>query len=272
MEAEVLDLAHGSLFMGGARIIGGANVELMRDSDIVVITAGAKQKPGQTRLELADVNVKIIRSVLPTVLGVAPNAIIIVVSNPCDVLATAALKISGLPAERIFSSGTVLDSGRLRWLLSEKLSVHPSNIHAAIVGEHGDSQFPLWSQARIGPCPLLEWCGDAHVSPADLDELALSVKNAAYKIIEGKGATNYAIGVAVTEIIDAICKDSNKILPVSRVLQDYHGVSGVALAVPTIVNRKGAAQSVLVPMSEDEKTRLTASAAKIQETLKGLGV
>ena len=269
----VLDLAHGALFMSGARISGGTDPELMRNSDIVVVTAGAKQKPGQTRLALASVNVKMIASVIPLILDVAPDAIVIMITNPCDVLTTTALRISGLPPNRIFSSGTMLDSGRLRWLLSERLKVAPSSVHVTIVGEHGDSQFPLWSHCRVGPIPILEWQLEdgSQLSKADLDEVASAVKNAASKIIEGKGATNHAIGVAVAELILAILTDSNKVLPVSTVLSNYQGVNGVALSVPCIVNRKGAVRPLAISMTAEEKALFVVSANKIQETLSSVG-
>ena len=154
--AEVLDLAHGTQFTGSSSITGGADISATANSDVVVITAGAKQNPGQTRLELAGVNFSILKSLLPDLLKHSPDAIFVLVTNPCDVLATAAQKLTGLPANRIFSSGTVLDSSRLRWLLAEKLDVSTSNVHANIIGEHGDSEFALWSQATVGNTPLLD--------------------------------------------------------------------------------------------------------------------
>lgn len=166
-EAEVLDLAHGSQFTGASDIDGGADIKHLTGCDVVVITAGAKQTPGQSRLDLAATNVEILRSLVPQILEAAPHAILILVTNPCDVLTVAARQISGLPGHRVFSSGTVLDTARLRWLLAERAGVAQQSVHAHIVGEHGDTEFPLWSTATIGATPLLDWQRDgARPSPS----------------------------------------------------------------------------------------------------------
>ena len=155
VEAEVLDLAHGSQFTGASDIDGGADLRHVEGADVVVITAGAKQHPGQTRLDLAGINVDILRSMLPKLLERAPDAVFLLVTNPCDVLTVAAQQITGLPSSRVFSSGTVLDTARLRWKLAQRAGVAQSSVHAHIVGEHGDTEFPLWSAAIIGVTPLL---------------------------------------------------------------------------------------------------------------------
>jgi len=273
VDAEVLDLAHGTPFTGSSKISGGDDITLTANSDLVIITAGAKQKPGQTRLDLAAVNVKILESMLPKLLEQSPKAIFMLVTNPCDVLAVVAQKITGLPASRVFASGTVLDSARLRWMLAEKLDVAPVSVHAYIVGEHGDSEFSLWSQARVGPIPLDQWLLSSGnpLTTEELDGLAEDVKNAAYKVIAGKGATNYAIGISAARIAEAVLTDENAVLQVSTTLQDYHGISGVALSVPTIVNKNGAVRQVLVPMNEAEFEKLKDSAAAIQHSLEILG-
>ena len=272
--AEVLDLAHGTQFTGATTIAGGSDISLTADSDVIVITAGAKQKPGQTRLELAGVNFRILESMLPQLLALSPNAIFVLVTNPCDVLATAALKITGLPANRVFSSGTVLDSSRLRWLLGDRLQVSTASIHALIIGEHGDSEFALWSQAAIGPVPLAEWKTE-NGHPLSLDELnaiASLVKTAAYRVIEGKGATNYAIGLSGARIVEAILTDEEAILPISSVLSDYRGLSGLAMSVPTLVNARGAAKPIDVSMDVYEQAAFEKSAAAIEASLKSLGL
>lgn len=272
--AEVLDLAHGTQFTGSSQVDGGSDIELTANSDVIVITAGAKQKPGQTRLELAGVNYKILEGMMPKLLELSPNAIFVLVTNPCDVLATAALKITGLPTSRVFSSGTVLDSSRLRWLLGDRLKVSTASIHALIIGEHGDSEFPLWSQASIGPVPLREWkTNDGH--PLSLDELNSIhnlVKTAAYRVIEGKGATNYAIGLSAARIVEAIVADEEAILPVSSVLHNYNGVSGLAMSVPTVVNAQGAARTIEVSMDVYERAAFEKSAEAIQASLDSLGL
>ena len=274
VEAEVLDLAHGTPFTGSSKISGGSDITLTKNSDLIIVTAGAKQSPGQTRLALAATNVRILESLLPALLAESPDAIFMLVTNPCDVLAVVAQKILGLPSSRVFASGTVLDSARLRWMLGEKLEVSPASIHAYIVGEHGDSEFALWSQAKVGPVPLSEWRvteGGEPLSVSELQQLAQEVKTAAYKVIAGKGATNYAIGISATRIAEAILTDENAVLQVSSLLTNYNGVSGVALSVPTIVNRQGAARQVEVPMTALELQEFQASAETIRSSLETLG-
>ena len=272
--AEVLDLAHGTQFTGSSSITGGADIAATKNSDVVVITAGAKQNPGQTRLELAGVNFSILKSLLPDLLKHSPDAIFVLVTNPCDVLATAAQKLTGLPANRIFSSGTVLDSSRLRWLLAERFDVSTSNIHANIIGEHGDSEFALWSQATVGNTPLLEWqlADGSTLGREELDAIAYSVKTAAYKVIEGKGATNFAIGLSGARIVEAILNDEHAILPISSVLTDYHGVSGIAMSVPTLVTRQGASRTIDIAMEPHEQALFEASASAIRASLESLAI
>lgn len=274
VEAEVLDLAHGSQFTNPSRIYGGDDIEVVRNSDVIVITAGAKQAPGQTRLDLAATNVEILKNLMPKLVALAPDAIFLLVTNPCDVLAYAAVKFSGLPANRVFSSGTVLDSSRLRWVLAERIGVSTDSVHAMIVGEHGDSEFPLWSEAKIGPVSLKEWRvgGRAPLSLDELDDIASQVKNAAYKVIEGKGATNFAIGLSAARIVESVLRDESVIMPVSSVLSDYLGVRDVALSVPTVVNRHGAAQVIPMEMTPTELAKLHASAAAIKASIATLGL
>ena len=273
VEAEVLDLAHGTLYTGASRITGGSDIQETAGSDLVIITAGAKQKPGQSRLDLAGTNTAILQNLLPQLLNLSPEAIFILVTNPCDVLATVAQRLSGLPPARVFASGTVLDSARLRWLLAERLGVASASVHAYNIGEHGDSEFALWSQARVGPIPLADWqlADGSRLSAEDFEQIALEVKNAAYRVIQGKGATNYAIGLSAAKIASAILSDSNEILPVSSVLSGYHGISGIALSVPTIVNRSGAVRPLDLAMTAAEQAKLKNSADAITANLVSLG-
>lgn len=273
VEAEVLDLAHGTPFTGTSKISGGDSVSVLAGCDVVVITAGAKQLPNQSRLDLAAINVKILEEMLPGILAVAPHAIFVLVTNPCDVLAVVAQQILGLPASRVFSSGTVLDSARLRWLLAERLQVASASVHAYIVGEHGDSEFPLWSQSRIGPVPMAEWSlpEGGFFTEVELVDIAEKIKNAAYRVIAGKGATNYAIGLSGARIIEAIISDEKAVLPVSSVLTNYRGISGVALSVPALVGSSGVERVIDVPMSSQEQLRLEASALAITSSLRSLG-
>ncbi|WP_396642858.1 L-lactate dehydrogenase [Microbacterium sp.] len=242
VEAEVLDLAHGTQFTGASDIIGGSDLSVVEGSHVVVITAGAKQKPGQSRIELAEVNAGILRTMMPELLSVAPDAVYVVVTNPCDVLTVLAREATALPPERIFASGTVLDTSRLRWKLAERAGVSTSSVHAYIVGEHGDTEFPMWSKATIGSVPILDWVSPGHprMSQDELDAIAIDVRDAAYKVILGKGATNYAIGLSSARIVEAILNDENAVMPVSTVLHDFHGIDGVALSVPSIVSARGA--------------------------------
>ncbi|MGO1769127.1 MAG: L-lactate dehydrogenase [Microbacterium sp.] len=268
VEAEALDLAHGAMFTGSSAVIGTADIARTAGSHVVVVTAGAAQRPGQTRLELIETNARIFRSLIPELVGASPDAIVIVVTNPCDVLATLAVEQTGLDPSRLFASGCVLDTSRLRWALARRAGVDPRSVHAHIVGEHGDSEFPLWSTAAIGPVPLSEWrVDDEPAFPAEeLDEIAEQVRTAAYAIIEGKGATNYAIGLSATRIVEAVLRDENAILPVSTVLRGVHGIDGVALSLPSIVGGAGAVPVRQTRLSDEERARLEASARTLAET------
>ncbi|OIJ32039.1 L-lactate dehydrogenase [Microbacterium sp. LCT-H2] len=274
VEAEVLDLAHGTQFTGSSDIIGGSDISVAAGSHVVVITAGAKQNPGQTRTELAGVNAGIIRRMMPELLSVAPNAVYVIVTNPCDVLTVIAQQETGLPPERIFASGTVLDTSRLRWKLGERAGVSTASVHAHIIGEHGDTEFPLWSRATIGTVPILDWETPEHprFTLEELDEIAVDVRDAAYKVIQGKGATNYAIGLSSARIVEAILRDEHAVMPVSTVLRDFHGIDGVALSVPSIVSAAGALPIRTTAFSDREldllrqsADALTAVAASLQE-------
>ncbi|WES63897.1 L-lactate dehydrogenase [Microbacter sp. GSS18] len=271
-EAEVLDLAHGTQFTGSSDIIGGADISCVEGSHVVVITAGAKQNPGQTRIELAGVNAGIMKKMMPQLLEVAPDAIYVIVTNPCDVLTVLSQEATGLPPERLFASGTVLDTSRLRWKLGQRAGVSPSSVHAYIVGEHGDTEFPLWSHATIGTVPILDWITPAgdKMTVEELDQIAVDVRDAAYKVIQGKGATNYAIGLSSARIVEAILGDQNAVLPVSPLLQDFHGISGVALSVPSIVNSAGAHPIHQTTFSPSEMGLLRRSADALRDVANSL--
>lgn len=281
--AEVLDLAHGTQFTGASRVTGGDDLDVVSGANVVVITAGARQRPGQSRLEMAGVNVGILRNLMPQLVERAPNAIFVLVTNPVDVLTVAAQQFSGLPPARVFGTGTVLDSSRLRWMLSERVGVAIANVHAVIVGEHGDSEFPLWSQARIGPISLAEWmlgrgapgsavAGSVPFTEAEFEAISDEVKNAAYRVIEGKGATNYAIGLSGARVVEAVLRDEGAVLPVSSVLTDYRGVSRVALSVPSVVDASGIARVIDVPFSDKEQALFEHSAATLRASLDSLGL
>lgn len=274
VEAEVRDLSHGTQFTPSSRVMGGADIDVVSDSDVVIITAGAKQKPGQSRLDLAATNVGILKSLLPQLLDRAPDAIYVLVTNPCDVLTVVAHKISGLPTSRVFSTGTMLDTSRLRWAIAERAGVAQANVHANIMGEHGDSEFPVWSSATISQIPIREWTdADGHLvfGESDLAALAEEATHAAYAIIEGKGATNYAIGLTGARLTEVLSKSRKAVLPLSSVLTDFHGVSGVALSVPSIVSNAGLERVLHVPMDAQEITMLRRSADALKASLSALG-
>ncbi|GAA6525279.1 L-lactate dehydrogenase [Intrasporangium sp. DVR] len=275
VSAEALDLGHGIQFMPMAHVVGSDDVDVLADCDVIAFTAGAKQKPGQTRLELAGTTIALVRRLMPELVRVAPHAVHLLVTNPVDVVTYAALKTSGLPRERVFGSGTVLDSSRLRFLLAEHTGVAVQNIHAYIAGEHGDSELPLWSSASIASVPLLEWKGlegRGPLSADDRERIARDVVDSAYRIIAGKGATNYAIGLAASRIIEAVVNDERRILPVSSLLEDYHGISDVCLSVPTLVHAGGAGEAVDVPLTEAELAGLRRSADAVRATAGQFGL
>ena len=259
VEAEVLDMQHGSSFYPTVTIDGSDDPEICRDADMIVITAGPRQKPGQSRLELVGATIKILQSIIPNLVKVAPNAIYMLITNPVDIATHVAQKISGLPANQVFGSGTNLDSARLRFLIAQQTGVNVKNVHAYIAGEHGDSEVPLWASATIGGVPMCDWTPLPGRKPLDAEvreQIHQDVKNAAYKIINGKGATNYAIGMSGVDIIEAVLKDSNRILPVSSMLHDFHGISDVCMSVPTLLNRSGVNTAIHTPVSDRELAAL----------------
>ncbi len=276
VEAEVLDLGHGIQFMPMAQVIGSDDLEVCADADVVVVTAGAKQKPGQSRLDLAEATIALVTGLMPRLVEVAPDAIFMLVTNPVDIVTYAAMRASGLGGGRLFGSGTVLDSSRLRWLVAQHCNVAVQNVHAYMAGEHGDSEIPLWSSASVGSVPLLEWrgtkTGNGPMDEAARARIAGEVIGSAYRIIEGKGATNYAVAQATTRIIEAVLKDEKRVLPVSSMLTDYHGISDVCLSVPSVIGRRGVEAQLEVPMSDDELAGLRASADALRDVARHFGL
>ncbi|AZZ38432.1 L-lactate dehydrogenase [Acidipropionibacterium jensenii] len=268
VDAEVADLAHGSEFVP-SRVMGGGDVNETANSDVVIITAGARQKPGQSRLDLVGVNAGIVSSLMSQLVPQSPNAIFVIVTNPCDVLAVVAQQVSGLPENRVFSSGTLLDSSRLRFLVSQWADVTTPNVHAVIAGEHGDSEFPVWSTANISGVPIRDWTvdGEQTFTQEVLDDLGQEAALAAYKIIEGKGATNYGIGLTGARLTEALLGAGRCVLPVSAIVHDLYGIDGVALSLPRLVSRDGIGDTVPIPLIDSEVTELKASAERLHETL-----
>jgi L-lactate dehydrogenase len=277
VDAEVLDLNHGLQFVPMATLEGSDDVGVCAAADVIVITAGAKQKPGQTRMDLAGANAEICRKLVPDLLRVAPDAIYLLVTNPVDVITYVTLKLTGLPPQRVLGSGTVLDSSRFRYLIARRCNVAVQNVHAYIVGEHGDSEIPLWSSASIANIPLKDWAVPRHGKPTvrDRTEIFQNVKDAAYQIVAGKGATNYAIGLATAKILEALLHDENRILPVSSLLRNYgegeHAIDDVCMSVPCIVNRGGVEQALGASMNDAERAGLRNSAEIIRDAIRSLG-
>ena len=268
VEAEALDLAQGIQFMPEAKVIGSDQVDVVEGSDVVVVTAGAKQQPGQSRMELAGATISLMDKVMPPLLEAAPSAIFILVTNPVDVVTYAAIKKSGADPARMFGSGTVLDSSRLRHQIAQAVNVAVGNVHAYIAGEHGDSEVALWSSASIGGVPLTEWVDENGVvvmTDEVRQRIHHDVVQSAYTIIAGKGATNYAIGAAGARIVEAVLGDQHRVLPVST-LVDFPGVGEVCMSLPAIVGRSGIVQKVDVRLSPSEQAALAASARSIRET------
>jgi L-lactate dehydrogenase len=274
VRAEVLDLNHGSQFYPTANVIGSDDVAVTADSDIVVITAGAKQKPGQTRLELAAVNVEMCRSLVPALVELSPDAVFVLVTNPVDVVTYAALRASGLPSRRVFGSGTVLDSSRLRTLLAQHCGAAVHSVNAYIVGEHGDSQVAAWSQASIGGVPVRDWAvpGRPPLDEGTLDHIAHEVVTAAEQIIRGKGATNYAVGLAAAGIVEAVLHDERAVLPVSSLLGGQYGIEDVCLSLPSIVDGLGVDAVLTPPLAADEADALRRSAETVRGVERSLGL
>ena len=243
VEAEALDMAHGIQFTSVGSIEGSDDVEIVRGADLIIVTAGAKQQPGQSRLELAGSTVNLMKKIVPNLQNVAPDARFMFVTNPVDVVTYAALKITGLPRNQVFGSGTVLDTSRLRYLVSRETGVATQNIHAYVAGEHGDSEVALWSSAEIGNVPLSQWgptLSGGVFDSALRNSIAQEVVQSAYKIIEGKGATNYAIGLSAANIAGAVLRDEQRVLTISTLLEDWEGISDVVMAAPTIVGAAAA--------------------------------
>ncbi len=274
VKAEALDIAQGSQFAPVAKVEGSSDIAVIKDADVVVITAGAKQKPGQSRLDLAGATINIMKNIIPAAVEQAPNAIFLMVANPVDVVTLAGLQISGLSPDRFFGSGTVLDSSRLRYLVAQHCGVAPQTVHAYIAGEHGDSEIPLWSSAMIGAVPLLQWGQTVDGGMLDdnmRESIHHDVVNSAYSIIEGKGATNYAIGLSVAHIVSTVLRDEKRVLPVSTLLDDWMGLSDVCMSVPTVVGREGVGRRLVPVVTPREYSGLRASAESIRSVAAKFG-
>ncbi len=272
-EGEALDISHGILYARPMKIWAGG-YEDIADAAIVIITAGANQKPGETRLDLVHKNIGILRKVMPEITKYNKTGIILMVANPVDILTYAALKISGLPEHRVIGSGTVLDTARLRYEMGELLEVDSRSVHAFILGEHGDSEIAAWSSASVSGVPLKDFCkirtdiDTNRLLKETTEEVAERVKNSAYEIISRKQATYYGIAMAVKRICEAIVRDEKSVLPVSSLMHGEYGLTDVVLSMPAIVGENGVEHVVPVSLDEEEQKRLWNSAQVLKEIQK----
>ena len=267
-EGEALDISHGLPFAKPMKIYAGDYPDLA-DASLIVVTAGAGQKPGETRLDLVKKNVSIFRSIIPSITQYNKEAILLIVANPVDILTYAAAKLSGFPENRVFGTGTVLDTARLKYLLGEHLQVDSRAVHAFILGEHGDSEIVAWSSANVSGLPLHNFCEMRGYFDHDaaMETLAAGVKNSAYEIIEKKGATYYGIAMSVRRVCEAIVRDEKSILPVSSVQHGSYGIQDVALSLPAVVGKDGVETIVPIALSDEEIAALQASAQTLKNVL-----
>lgn len=257
-EGEAMDLNHGAAFVKPVKVKSGGYEEC-KDAQIVIIAAGANQNPGETRLDLVKKNTKIFKSIVPRIKEYTDEAILLVVTNPVDILTYVTMKISGFSEKKVLGSGTVLDTSRFRYLLSEHCHVNPRNIHAYILGEHGDHEVTSWSLTTVAGVPFEEYCAicdDRCANSEFKDEMSNKVKNAAYEIIDKKGATYYAVGLAVSRIVESIFRNENTIMTVSTTLNGQYGLSGVALSLPAIIGAGGIEKVLSLNLAPDEEEEL----------------
>ncbi len=272
-EGEVMDLAHGMPFVHPTSIRTGEYPDC-KDADIIVITVDKGHVIRRSRLELAQDNFEIMKEVIPNITQYNKDCILLVVTNPLDVMTYAALKLSKFPKNRVIGSGTALDSARLRFLVSDYFKIDSRNVHAYIIGEHGDSEVPVWSLANVAGIRLKDYCLYSKVKCDSevLDSLFLKVRNAAYEIISRKGRTNYAVALSLTRIVESIIRNENSVLTISCFLENYHGVSDICLSVPVILNSNGVREIIKLPLEEKEIDSFRESAAIIRQVIDSLKI
>lgn len=265
---EEMDLSHGLPFAPQKMVIKAGDYEECEDAEIVVITAGVAQKPGQTRLELAEVNTKIIKTITQNIMASGFHGIIIVASNPVDLMTYVVYKVSGLPKNKVIGSGTVLDTARLRYMLADYFKVSSKNVHAYIMGEHGDSSFVPWNHTYIGCKKIVDIMKDNCHPIEDLEKIHEGVVNAAYEIIEKKKATYYGIGMSLNRLVRAILDNENSVLTVSTYLENKYGQNDVYIGVPAIINEEGVRELLELDLNKEEQEKLDKSCQLIKEMRK----
>lgn len=270
-EGEAMDLSHGSAYLTPMNIYAGTYDDIV-DAGLIVITAGANQKPDETRLDLVKKNVQIFKSIIPEIKERNCEGILLIVSNPVDILTEVALKLSGFPAHRVIGSGTVLDTARLKYVLGKHLQVDPRDIHAYIIGEHGDSELVVWSGAQVAGIHINHFCElRGHFNHEEsMERLAQEVRDSAYEIIKRKGATFYGVAVAVKRIATAIVKDEHAVLPISSLMQGEFGLNDICLSIPTVIGQNGVEKVVDIYLNNDENEKLQTSAKALKDVLDGL--
>jgi L-lactate dehydrogenase len=273
MEGEMMDLNHAIPLTRPTRIWAGDYSDC-EGATVTIVAAGAGQKPGETRLDLVKRNADIFASIIPEIAKHNPHGIILITTNPVDVLTYASWKLSGLPAKQVIGSGTILDTARFRYLLSEHFGVDARSVHAYIIGEHGDSEVPVWSLANIAGMRLPTYCQKQGITydQAELDSIFQQTKNAAYEIIKRKGATYYAVAAGITRIVEAILRDQNTVLSVSSYISGYYGIDNVCLSLPTVVDRGGIENILRLELDESEIDALNKSADILQKTIAQLSL
>ena len=272
-EGEAMDISHGIPFAKHMKVYAGDYSDV-KDAGIVIITAGANQKPNETRLDLVNKNVSIFKQIIPEIMKNGFDGILLVVANPVDILTHVAQKLSGLPENRVIGSGTVLDTARLKYSLGEHLGVDSRSVHAFIIGEHGDSEIAAWSSANVSGIPLSDVCEmrGHYQHDENTKEIAERVKNSAYDIIQRKKATYFGVAMAVKRICEVIVRDEKSILPVSTVMHGEHGIEDVVLSMPCIVGREGIETKVPISLNEEETEKLKESAALLKDIIKGIEI
>ncbi len=272
-EGEAMDISHGEAYARPMKIYAGTYDDIT-DAAIIIVTAGANQKPGETRLDLVQKNVNIFRAIIPEIAKRDYKGILLVVANPVDVLTYAALKLSGLPENRVLGSGTVLDTARFREILGNHLGVDSRSVHAFIIGEHGDSEIAVWSTANVAGVPIHKFCElrGYHNHEQAMKQIANDVKNAAYEIIERKKATYYGIAMAVKRICECIVRDEKSVLPVSNRMHGAFGIDDITLSMPAVVGKNGIEVQMPITLSESEAAALKKSAQILKQTAAKAGI
>ena len=272
-EGEALDISHGVPFAKPMKIYAGS-YEDVEDASIVIITAGANQKTGETRLDLVNRNIEIFKTIIPEIKKRNFKGILLIVSNPVDILTAVSVKLSGLPAHRVIGSGTVLDTARLKYSIGEQLNVDSRSVHAFIIGEHGDSEIAAYSSANISGIPLNKFCEmRGHYNHEETtSEIEKKKKNSAYEIISRKKATYYGIAMSVKRICEAIVRDEKSILPVSSMMYGEYGISDISLSMPAIVGKNGIETKVPIQLNDEEMLKLQQSAKQLQDVLKSADI